>query len=74
MTTATAATRWEPDVQATCDHCLEPASARHLRRLTVRGLNLDLCTVCLMELARRDVIDRAIALRRLARRYATAAA
>jgi hypothetical protein len=77
VTTATA-TRptetWEPDVTARCDRCLDEASVRHLRAVIVHGARLDLCTVCLLDLGRRHVIDRAIALRRLVRLYGGAAA
>jgi hypothetical protein len=73
MTTATAATRletWEVDVQATCDRCLAPVSVTHLRRITVHGVGLDVCTTCTEYLGRQHPIDRALALRRLARTYA----
>jgi hypothetical protein len=73
MATATT-TRWEPDVTATCDRCLAPASVTHLRRITVRGVALDVCATCTEYLARQHPIDRAIALRRLARLYAGGAA
>ncbi len=74
MTTAPAAhlETWEPDVQATCDRCLAPVSATHLRRITVHGVALDVCTGCTEYLGRQHPIDRALALRRLARTYAYA--
>jgi hypothetical protein len=77
MATATA-TRptetWEPDLIARCDACLDEASVRHLRAVIVHGVRLDICTVCLLDLVRQHVIDRAIRLRRLARSYAATAA
>jgi hypothetical protein len=76
--TAATATRptetWEPDVQAVCDRCLGPASVTHLRRITVHGVGVDVCVTCTEYLGRQHVIDRALALRRLARTYAGGAA
>jgi hypothetical protein len=72
--TAPTATRWEPDVQAVCDRCLEAASIVHLRRLVVHGIGLDMCAGCIEYLGRQPVVDRALALRRLARLYAGGAA
>ncbi len=69
MPTTATTTRWELDVQATCDRCLEAASVTHLRRLVVHGVDLDVCTTCTEYLGRQHPIDRAIALRRLARLY-----
>jgi hypothetical protein len=71
--TAPTTARWELDVTARCDACLDEASVRHLRAVIVHGVRLDLCTVCLLDLARQHVIDRAIRLRRLIRAYDRAA-
>ncbi len=76
MATATA-TRptetWEPDLQAVCDRCLAPASITHLRRITVHGVALDVCTTCTEYLGRQHPTRRAIALRRLVCLYGAAA-
>jgi hypothetical protein len=51
--TATRPETWEPNLTATCDRCLGEASVRHLRRLTVHGIALDVCTGCTEYLGRR---------------------
>jgi hypothetical protein len=61
------------DALAVCDYCLEPATARNMVHLDVHGVTLDICAVDALELGRRHVIDRALALRRLARLYGQAA-
>jgi hypothetical protein len=62
------------DAVSTCDYCLEPATARTMVHLVVGSVTLDICAVDALELGRRHVIDRALALRRLARLYAGGAA
>lgn len=74
VTTTRPAETWEPDQQTTCDRCLAPASVTHLRRITVHGVGLDVCTTCIEYLGRQHPLDRALALRRLVRIYAGAAA
>jgi hypothetical protein len=67
-------TAFDFDAVAVCDYCLEPATARNMVHLDVHGVTLDICAVDALELGRRHVIDRALALRRLVRIYAGAAA
>jgi hypothetical protein len=73
LTTTRPTETWEPDLTATCDRCLGEASPRHLRHLTVHGVGLDVCVTCTEYLGRQHPIDRALALRRLARLYGQAA-